>query len=202
MNWATTKMKGQFDCPECGQTTDFRLRESRPFLTFYLVPVVPIGSLTVFVQCSQCKEAYEPSVLSVRNYSAGLQPSQEQTFEQDLLTAIALCLGEAQITEAQIWAAQRVYRNIASKNLSRNQLGAACSQTRTARLSTPSFFVTASERRDHDELLQIAQAMFAVASVEGRIAGSRLQSLLKLPQLLAIDEREYRFAVAHADEVL
>ncbi|GAB5405268.1 MAG: hypothetical protein Aurels2KO_34990 [Aureliella sp.] len=202
MTWASTKMKGQFDCPECGQTTDFRLRESRPFLTFYLVPIVPIGSLTVFVQCSQCKEAYEPSVLSVRNYAGGLQEAQTQSFDDDLLTAIALCLGEDQISETQIWAAQRVYRNIVGQNLSRNRLGGACSQTRTSKLSTASFFVTAGERREHDELLRIAQAIFAVASVEGRIAGGRMPSLLKLPQLLGIDEREYRQAVADSAQLL
>ncbi len=202
MNWATTKLKGRFECPDCGQTTDFRLRESRAFLTFYLVPIIPIGALNVFVQCSQCKEAYEPSVLSVRNYSTELETPQSQAFEKDLLTAMALCLAEDQISESQIWAAQRAYQNITGQNLSRNQLGAACSQTRTNRLSTSSFFVTATERRKHDERLQIAGAMFAIASVEGRIASGRLSSLLQLPQMLGIDEREYRAAISNSVELI
>lgn len=198
MNWTSTKMKGSFDCPQCGQLTDFRLRESRPFLTFYLVPIVPIGGLTVFVQCNQCKESYEPSVLSISRNAIASANSQEQAFENDLLTAIALCLSADEIHESEIWISQRVYQSITQKRLTRSQLGAACSQTRTARLSTSSFFVTASQRRAYEERLQIAQAMFSVAAAEGKISSERMQTLVGLPESLGLAQREFRECIADA----
>lgn len=202
MNWTSTKMKGSFDCPQCGELTDFRLRESRPFLTFYLVPIIPIGGLTVFVECSQCRESYEPSVLSVSRNSPAASTAQDQAFENDLLTAIALCLSADEIHESEIWISQRVYQSITQKRLTRSQLGAACSQTRTARLSTSSFFVTASQRRDYDERLQISQAMFSVAAAEGQISPQRMQTLVGLPESLGIAQREFRDCITSASTLI
>lgn len=193
-------MKGTFDCPECGPT-EFKLRESRPFLTFYLIPVIPIGGMEVYVQCDKCNESFEPSVLSIAKPDE-LVSGRQRTYDDDLLTSIALMLNADAIGEPNIWVAQRVYWRLTNQSLSRSRLGSECSQMRSSRMSMSSFLATASERLDFDERLSVASALFAVAAVEGKLSPMRSKILQRLPALLAVDESAFRESVEEAVELV
>lgn len=201
MNWKSTRMKGTFECPQCEGATEFRLRESRPFLTFYLIPIIPIGGLEVYVQCGKCKEAFEPSVLSVSS-PPELVSGRPRSYEDDLLTSIALMLNADAIGEPNIWIAQRVYWRLTNQSLSRSRLGSECSQIRSSRMSMSSFLATAAERLDFDERLSVASALFAVAAVEGKLSPMRSKILQRLPAILAVDEGAFRESVEEAVELI
>ncbi|MCA9134606.1 MAG: zinc ribbon domain-containing protein, partial [Planctomycetales bacterium] len=97
MNWASTRLRGMFTCPSCGDTEKFRLRASRPFLTLYFVPVLPIGGMEEYVQCGRCKTSFETDILAISmipsSESGGqIEGPSEVSFEQDLLKVIALMM--------------------------------------------------------------------------------------------------------------
>ena len=58
MNIKRTRERGEFYCPTCTAQQSYRRRSSRPFLTLYFIPVVPIGGLEWFVQCDHCRGRY------------------------------------------------------------------------------------------------------------------------------------------------
>lgn len=208
MDWASTRLKGMFACPTCGTTESFRLRASRPFLTIYFIPLIPIGGLQEYVQCSRCKNSFETDVLATRMLSSsvnqGIHPEpREVPFEDDLLKVIALMMVEdGHVTEDEISVARRLYENITSQNVSREELGRMCSHVRLQRLTTQSFLSTAAPRRSHEEKLLMAQAMFGVAGAEGEISAGRLQSLTKAQQLLELEPAEFERAVAATEQWL
>jgi uncharacterized tellurite resistance protein B-like protein len=201
--WASTRLKGVFACPNCESTEQFRLRASRPFLTLYFIPVLPIGGLSEYVECRRCKTSYEPLILSSRmlpseaaNPAGSSSNAAAPAFEDDLLSVLALMMVEdGQVTEEEIRVARRLYENIAEDNLSREDLGHACSVVRMQRLSTMSFLATCSKRRTHEEKLLIVQAMFGVASAEGQISPGRLRALLEARERMELDESEFQRAV-------
>ncbi len=130
MNWSSTQSKGLFHCPNCATREPFRFKTSRPFLTLYFIPVLPIGGLEAYVQCGRCKNAFEPAVLTTHvlpaTAEAGLVNGNQvdPSFEEDLLTVIALIMVEdGQVSEPEISLARRLYENITETNLSRETLG-------------------------------------------------------------------------------
>lgn len=201
IDWATTRLRGMFRCPNCNTNQKFRLRASRPFLTIYFIPLVPIGGMQEFVQCVQCKSSFEPIVLAnhmLPSETAVIPPaSMETNFEDDLLRVIALTMIEdGHVTENEIRVARRLYENIAERNLSRDALGTACSQLRIHGLNTINFLNTARARLSHEQKLLLVQAMFGVAAADGDVTPGRMQSLLRSQQILGLDEREFESAIA------
>ena len=118
------------------------------------------------------------------------------SFEQDLLTVIALMMVEdGHVTEDEIRLARRLYENIAEQNLSRETLGRVCSDVRLQRLNTLSFLATCNQRRTHEEKLLLVQAMFGVAGIDGEITPGRMQALLQSQNALGLDEAEFQRAI-------
>ena len=219
MDWASTRMRGMFACPNCGATEAFRLRASRPFLTLYFIPVLPIGALQEYVQCSRCKTSFETEILASRMLSTGAAngiptgnnsanrstsaAAPAVSFDEDLLKLIALMMVEdGHVTENEIRLGRRLFENMTEQNLSREQLGQTCSQVRLQRLNTLSFLSTARQRRNHEEKLLMVLAMFGVAGADGEISPGRLKSLVEAQETLQLDKSEFERAVASTEQWL
>lgn len=61
-----TKREGEtqetMQCPYCGHFGRFERRSGRQYLTLFLVlPVVPLGTRSEFVQCPKCRTRFESS---------------------------------------------------------------------------------------------------------------------------------------------
>ncbi len=214
MNWASTRMRGMFVCPECGTNQRFRLRSSRPFLTLYFIPVLPIGGIKEYVECGDCKSAFETAILSDHKLPSDAPESpqtelgpvsapDQPSFESDLLHCIALIMIEdGQVSENEIRIGRRLFENISEQNLSRDELGQACSLVQAQRLTTTTFLATAGKRRTHEEKLLLVQAMFGVAGADGELTPGRLHSLAEAQQRLEIDEQEFQMAIKATEQWL
>ena len=210
MNWSSTRSRGMFQCPNCESKEAFRFKSSRPFLTLYFIPVLPIGGIEEFVQCARCKNAFDPAVLTNRitpspvdAQSPALTEAKLDSFQRDLLTIIALIMIEdGQVTEQEIAVARTLYENITKSGISREELGRTCSQVRIRRVHLPSFLNTVVERRTHDEKLLLVQAMFGVAGADGAISPGRLAALMQSQSALRIDESEFQRAVSDTSQWL
>jgi uncharacterized tellurite resistance protein B-like protein len=210
MNWSSTRSRGMFQCPNCESKETFRYKSSRPFLTLYFIPVLPIGGIEEFVQCGRCKNAFDPAVLTNRimpSPASGTSPTltdaPPDSFQRDLLTIIALIMIEdGQVTEQEISVARTLYQNITKSSLSREELGRTCSQVRLKRVHLPSFLNTVVERRTHDEKLLLVQAMFGVAGADGSISPGRLAALMQSRSSLRIDESEFQRAISDTTQWL
>lgn len=59
----STKDRGNFNCPQCEQSTPYRHRKVTKFFTLYFIPVIPLGSAGEYVECEGCKGTFVPRVL-------------------------------------------------------------------------------------------------------------------------------------------
>ena len=210
MNWSSTRSRGTFQCPNCESKETFRYKSSRPFLTLYFIPVLPIGGMQEFVQCDRCKNAFDPAVLTNRimasaamEHVASLAEAKPDSFHRDLLTIIALIMIEdGQVTEQEIAVARKLFQNIAQSSITREELGRTCSQVRLKRVHLPSFLNSLTERRSHEEKLLLVQAMFGVAGADGAISPGRIQALMQSQSALQIDEAEFQRAVSDTTQWL
>jgi hypothetical protein len=67
---AKTVKTGAFECqhPDCGgrlnaPTQQYRIREYRNWAVLFYVPVIPLNTLGINVQCASCKTTNSPDVL-------------------------------------------------------------------------------------------------------------------------------------------
>ncbi|GAA3235145.1 hypothetical protein GCM10010468_68720 [Actinocorallia longicatena] len=99
--------EGVFHCPSCGGDRRFRRRLGRRFLSFFFVPVVPLGKLGEVVECRSCRKRFATSVL--RQPTAA---EMEARLPAAMRAAVSLVLraGDPADTSARVRAVDAVRR--------------------------------------------------------------------------------------------
>ena len=205
MEWASTTEKGEFFCPVCNATKTYQRKNSRPFLTLYFIPVIPIGGLREYVLCRSCRERFDPLVLEPGFAAEMLRDSphiaEQATFETELLRLIALMMVEDDhVSESEIAMATRVYQSMSMRELPRSELERVCREVIALRIDAARYVGIAGEGMTHDQKLKSVQAMFAVASAEGHISPRRLQSLMQAQQQLKLNDVAFQTAIKDASQ--
>ncbi|GIW99260.1 MAG: hypothetical protein KatS3mg111_2593 [Pirellulaceae bacterium] len=218
--WKSTREKGIFTCPECGTRQPYRYRTSRPFLTLYFIPVLPIGKLAEYVECNGCQTVFEPAILQVSNHvNAGTRPSPQPIEEistdgttvrvaavswpDDLLRAMAaIACEDGNVTEQEIRLARKIYEQLTGRRLSRDRFGEACGEVQLAHLSTSALLRTMAARRTETEKYQLVQAIFALAGASGQLTSGRLAVLKNIPRILTMREEQFVAAVESANQLV
>lgn len=195
MDWPKTLESGQFFCPACEAVQAYRRRASRPFLTVYFIPVIPIGGLHEYVECRKCQTSFEPIILGDQT------PESDRSFATDMIRVAALTMLEDQkVTEAEIAQAIAVIRAVGQRQVTRDELGAMCSELRSRQLQLGGFLFTAKQRWTRDESLRMLQVIFLVSSAEGQISEQRMTALLNAQKALQLSDQEVEMCVTEAEQ--
>jgi hypothetical protein len=62
--------KGKFLCPHCGVERQYVLKNSRPYISLYFIPLIPLGKAREIVQCQTCLRSFTPDVLNANALKA------------------------------------------------------------------------------------------------------------------------------------
>src|SRR3954470_12864876 len=81
-----TKESGQFHCPVCNESRDFRHRVVRRWFTLYFIPVIPLTQMGEYIECGECKGTFKVGVLDYNPQAA------EQQVHLSVLRAQVLAL--------------------------------------------------------------------------------------------------------------
>jgi tellurite resistance protein len=57
--------QGTFHCQRCGGDRPYKLKAGRRFIHLFFIPVIPLGKVGEYVQCTQCRARYRPDVLAL-----------------------------------------------------------------------------------------------------------------------------------------
>lgn len=55
--------QGEFECPHCRVGRGYQRKEVRPYLSFYFIPLFPVGKTEDVIQCQTCANLFEPAVI-------------------------------------------------------------------------------------------------------------------------------------------
>lgn len=197
MNLTRTRQTGQFYCPSCACSQEYRLRSRRPFLTLYFIPVVPIGSAEMFVYCTGCREKWDPTVLELdqREHEA-IQT--EQFRDEALRSAILIVLEDGDISESEIDALQRIAFRLFDRQLDRDELGELCSIAQQNKIVARNYALTVSKRWSETQKSEALGAMFLAATAEGKMEQPQMNVLTEMQAILNLTEQEYQQAIENA----
>src|SRR5688572_15093262 len=62
---------GQFHCPGCSASQQYRHRRVRRFFHIFFIPVIPLNLAGEYVECRTCKGTYKLDVLEMMKSIAG-----------------------------------------------------------------------------------------------------------------------------------
>lgn len=199
LNIKRTRERGDFYCPSCAGLQSYRLRSSRPFLTLYFIPVVPIGGAEMFVQCDQCRSSWDVSVLQM-DQKQHEEAAAEQFRLEAIRSAVLVVLADGHISEAEIEALERVVARLLERPVSRDEIGEICSVATQNEITATNYVMTVSRAWNQSQREIALQAMFLAASADGELNPSQLKTLSRMRDLLEFTDAEYQDAIAKSLE--
>ena len=197
MNLTRTRDRGNFYCPTCAMTQEYRLRARRPWLTLYFIPTVPVGGAELFVQCDQCRSVWDPTVLDMDRTTHEMA-LEEQFREEALRAAVLVVLVDNRTTDAEITALARIGERLLERELDREELGWLCSIAQENKVEAANYVLTVSKRWTSDQRSVALQAMFLAATAEEKMTPEKTAVLTKMRDILEMTDFEYESAIEEA----
>ncbi|MEM9586753.1 MAG: zinc-ribbon domain-containing protein [Planctomycetota bacterium] len=194
MNLTRTRDRGSFYCPTCGTNQAYRLRASRPFLTLYFIPVIPIGGAEPFVLCDHCRSKWDLTVLQMDR--ASHETAQQEQFAIEAIRAMVLItLSDQVISEVEIQELQRIAGEFLDRPIDREELGQLCSVANQHQIRAIDYVTTVSTGWNQEQRTTAVQAMFLAATADEAISEKQMNTLKQLPDVLDMTEEEYATAI-------
>jgi len=197
MNITLTRDRGDFFCPHCGKTETYRLRSRRPFLTLYFIPTVPVGGAELFVQCDQCRQTWDPTVLEM-DQEVHQHIQEDQFREEALRAAVLVVIADGDITENEITALQQITERLLERPLNREELGELCSIAEQNQIEAVNYVLTVSHRWSESQKLRALQVMFMAATADRELDGTRMKILSEMRDTLELTNEQYQQAIEEA----
>ncbi len=135
-NLTRTQATGDFYCPHCGAIRDYRLRARRPFMTFYFIPVVPIGPTEQYVQCTRCG-THSPTLALDDADGVTRRDGLPQVSEEVFEAAVMIVVADGVISEREISALLELGWRLGIPDCDRELLGSMCSSIRLNGICLP-----------------------------------------------------------------
>jgi hypothetical protein len=58
-----TNHSGSFRCPGCGPDQTYVHKEVKRWFTLYFIPIIPLGTVGAYIQCTRCHGQFTEDVL-------------------------------------------------------------------------------------------------------------------------------------------
>lgn len=194
MNLTRTRQRGDFYCPGCRQLRGYRRRARRPFLTVYLIPLIPIGGVEEFVQCDDCRANWDPAVLEAdrrAHEAADMQRFRDEALRAAVLTVIA----DGRITENEIEALQRIGGHLLERPVEREELGQLCSAAYQNRITAANYITSVAPRWTPEQRILGVQAVFLAASADGELSPKQMQLLSALQRQMEMTDQQFQAVI-------
>ncbi|GEM_PF-962800 len=195
MNLTRTVNTGEFYCPACARLQSYRVRSRRPYMTFYFLPLIPLGARERILQCLQCRQHWDEAILEPP-FERSLIELAEEVFHDELLRASVLLLIEnGEIGEQDIVGLMRVGSRLTGRDVDREELGQICSSAYQNKISVRHYFSSVQKRWTPSQQRTAMQTLFMVASLGEQLDPKRLRLLDEFRQQTGMTEREFEAAI-------
>lgn len=113
--------KGQFTCPSCRQTQDYKKKRVRRFFTLYFIPLIPLDQLGEYVECQLCRGTYNLEVLDYDPHvqSSGIESEYQRAIKRVM---VQMMLADGHVDDQEIETIREVYQKLSGAPLSREEV--------------------------------------------------------------------------------
>lgn len=190
INVSRTRERGEFQCPSCKSLQSYRLRAKRPWLTLYLIPVVPIGSIELTIECDSCRCNWDPSILKIglaEDCPVDDAQARHEIFRAMILFVLLDGYMEADEVEPLGILASRIF----GRTIDREELGRLCSLAEQTEIPVSNYLESVFRRWNPEQKSFAIQALFMAGSLRPEMGKERTGLLLWMRQNAGVSEIDF-----------
>ncbi len=187
----STSDRGRFHCPQCGGDQDYARKKVRRFFTLFWIPVLPLGRLGEYVECSMCAGTFEPAVLE-RDGGAPLHEFEALYKRMVRELMVRMLLADGRVEEPELEVIGRIYPKLTGETIDRAQLEGEVERVREED-GEPLGAVRASAPFLNDMGREaLIRAALLVAGADGDLDATELEFLGELASDLGVSRGRLR----------
>lgn len=171
-------------------------------MTFYFLPLVPIGPCEWILQCQDCRQNWDPSILRVHrvgigNLAANMLP--EENFQEELLRAMVLMvIDRGRIAEDDIQGLMRIGSGLMGRVVHRDELGWICSSAYQNKIPIENYLHSMIGNWTEDQQQVALHYLFLTATIGEDLTDHAAKVLAKYQKMIGLSETEFQEIVEAA----
>ncbi len=188
--------EGTFYCPQDGGDRAYRKRQARKWFTFFWIPIIPLGVLGEFIECTSCGSTYDEAVLTLPT-AAEMMDNLANAMRQ---AVVSLITADGVVDEAEKDAGFEVMQRFTDTTYTRADLNDDIKDLKHGDLARQLESV-AGMLNDHGKESLIAGCL-EIAAADGSIDESELEEVRRAGLALGMSPAHLRGVITHAKDML
>jgi uncharacterized tellurite resistance protein B-like protein len=190
--------RGQFYCPRCGHSADYREKNVRRFFTLYFVPLIPLKIVESYLQCGGCKGRFAADALHLTKDD--YERKSRDAFAQSLLRAMVLTMiADGTVDDDELTEVERLFaQNSAESELGRDELVKQVALATQAGLSVIDYLSRIADHLSETQKNEMIRCCFLVSTAAGELREQQLKQLYEFPSALGVQENRFRDIIESA----
>ena len=180
---SSTMEEGQFMCPQCATSENYKHKKVTKFFTLYFIPLIPLGRAGDYVECQTCQGTFISRIL---DYDPNDQQNEFQSVYEKAMRhcMIMIMLADGEIDENEMVAVQKVINKFGHNDISIEELKAYVEEieTKPEPISTYLKKVTPSLNEHGKEI--IIKCALAIAAADGNVDDSEIELINEMAKTM------------------
>jgi tellurite resistance protein len=185
---------GSFFCPCCGDSA-YRHRRVRRFFTLYFIPVIPLDLLGEYVECGKCRGTYKPEVLDLELSASDADFDAEFQLATRRVMAL-MALADGVVDESEVEMMQRIYGDIAGKQMSLDQVRAEIEEARTDGSNVHDYVKGVVGMLNDSGKEMVVKAALLIAAADGEFQDEEQDLILSIGKALQMSPAHVNGVIA------
>lgn len=170
--------KGEFDCPQCQQTTLFEKRRARSWFHLYWIPLIPMKTYPNYVECKSCKATFVEGVLDQTNANSEQIRAEFETGALKILARMAWADGV--IEQSEVDAIYDIVNKIAARDFTPDDVVKAINEAENSLEDALAVATRVGQLLNDQGREVILQAVYQIAAADGDFAQEEQEMLLEI----------------------
>ncbi|MEZ4260776.1 MAG: TerB family tellurite resistance protein [Polyangiaceae bacterium] len=158
---------GELACPTCQAQTTYRARRVRRFLSLYFVPLVPLGVMGDYLECTTCLDTFD--VDAAEGGEAAARRSLARFHGAVLRVMVWMMLADGEIDPEERRAIFDLYDKLTGAALGDDALSAEIAACERADASITEYLGSLVGRLNDEGKDTVLRAAICVAGADGRV---------------------------------
>lgn len=187
----STIKEGQFLCPQCANSQNFRHRKVTRFFTLYFIPLIPLGKAGEFVECKTCKGTFVPRVL---DYNPASNKNEFQSVYEKAMrhSMIMMMLADGHIDDDELIMVQKIINKFGHNDITKEELNKLIEEVQYKKEPIQKYLSQiASSLNEHGKEI-IIKCGIAVASADGHIDNSEIALIQEMAKSMEMSNSHVR----------
>ncbi|MBK8979349.1 MAG: TerB family tellurite resistance protein [Planctomycetes bacterium] len=191
----STRERGEFFCPECGQKRPYARKRVRSFFTLYFIPLIPLKVAGEFVECQHCKSRFHTDVLEhdPEKARAAVQGEFESSLRRVMLLTM---LADGRVGAKEIATIVRVFEQITSRHVAPDDLLTEAEELRSDKRTMQQHLEAIAPMLNAQGQELVIRAVLAVAAADGEVDETEMRTVAEIAQGLGMMPAHFRGLLA------